>query len=128
MDLCTIEAVSGTSAMMVPPYTSMPSVMVMCTSQSFSVSREDTCIPLEMYFPDCSAMTESGLWIRGCDYHTAACLKQKHHISLRVTEIASPLAVTVSPGFSPLVSSKTCTVVASFFREMTSPTRFSCPT
>ena len=46
----------------------------------------------------------------------------------RVTEMASPVAVTVSPGFSPLVSSKTCTVVVSFFREITSPTRCSSPT
>ena len=45
-----------------------------------------------------------------------------------VTETGEPEAVTVSPGFNPLVSSYTWTMVRPEVRPMTSPTKLSLPT
>ena len=120
IDLCTMERVSCVSAMIAPPISSSPSETVTWTSHFLSVSRESTVRPRLMYLPDCFAISDSGRSIPS---------KMLFRIpGPSVTERASPDAVTVSPGFSPVVSSKTCTVVVSFVRAITSPTRRSLPT
>ena len=120
MDLCRMESVSWVSAIMDPGPTISPSFTVICVFHFFCVSRESTLTPREIYLPEALAISSRGRWIPS---------KMLWMIpGPRSTEMASPVPVTVSPGFSPVVSSKTCTVVMPFFRPMISPTRFSGPT
>ena len=64
MDLCTMERVSCVSAIIVPGPTVSPSFTVRCTSHFFSVSRESTLTPLEIYLPEDLAISSSGRYLR----------------------------------------------------------------
>ena len=97
IDLCVIAGVSGTSAIMVPPLTVSPGFTVICTSHSFEVSRESTLTPRLIYLPEFLAIS-----LRGRSIPSKILFRIP---GPSVTEIASPVAITSSPGFIPVVSS-----------------------
>ena len=118
--LWRIACVSGTSAIISPPWRYWPFSTTMWVFHFFSLSSESTLTPLVINAPPVSAILSSGRSIPS-------------NILFRipgasVTETAFPLATTSSPGLSPVVSSYTWIVVLSLSRAITSPTNFCFPT
>ena len=97
MHLCTMAEVSGTSAMMVPPRTRSPVFTVIWVSHSFLRSSASTLTPRVINAPPLSAIRSRGRSIPS---------KILFRIpGASVTEMAAPVASTVSPGRRPEVSS-----------------------
>ena len=63
--------------------------LVICVCHFFSVSRESTLTPLEIYFPEFFAISSRGRWIPSKILWMIP--------GPRSTEMASPVPVTVSP-------------------------------